>query len=152
PKTPFRRRSEARRVEPLCNVATARRLAASAYNIRANIGDAKIGGLQGGRCARPGNLQRETFLEGGYPVDPPARNHFVPYPTQARGESLAVTKGEVEDITDHETLGNILGGKRFFSLQIVPVLDLPDTSSITFQPTRQGIGVTQQLSIGVSDQ
>ncbi len=63
-----------------------------------------------------------------------------------------MTKGEIEDIADHESLRNILRGERLFSFQIVPILNLPDAAGRTFQPTGQGIGVAQEFRIGIGDQ
>src|SRR6202795_4666348 len=151
-KTPIRWGCKAGGVEPLRNVASARRFATSGRNVRTYVGDTKVGGFQGSCGASPGNLQREAALEGSLSVDSPTGNHFVRHSSQASREPLAMPKGEIEDIADHQSLRNILRGEGLFSFQIVPILNLPDAAGRTFQPTGQGIGVAQEFRIGIGHQ
>src|SRR5260370_5741528 len=57
-ETPIRRDCKAGGVEPLRNVASACRFAASGHNVRTYVGDAKVSCLQGGHNLSQGNLQR----------------------------------------------------------------------------------------------
>src|SRR5258708_3756653 len=80
-ETPIRRGCKAGGVEPLRHVASARGFAASGHSVRTYVGDAEVGGFQGGCRASPGNFQRETALEGSLSVDSPTGNHFVRHST-----------------------------------------------------------------------
>src|SRR5258708_3985314 len=131
-ETPIRRRREAGCVKPLGNVSSTCRFTAGWHDVRAHVGDTKVGGFQGGRGASTCNLQRESALEGRLAVDPPTGNQFVRHSRQASRESLAMTEGEIEDIADNQPLRNNLKGERSLSSQDVSqrlvisyVLDLP---------------------------
>src|SRR3981081_4930129 len=63
-ETPIRRGCKAGGVEPLRNVASARRFAATGHDVRTYVGDAQVGCLEGGHNLSQSNLQREAALEG----------------------------------------------------------------------------------------
>src|SRR5208283_6022412 len=63
-----------------------------------------------------------------------------------------MTERKVENIADDKALGNILRGKRPFSIQVVPVLYLTHATSWSFQPARQRIGVAHEFGVRVSHQ
>lgn len=74
--TPRGRCCKAIDVKKLCKAAGAS-LAASGYNVGTDIADAEASIFQRCGCASPGNLKRETTLEGGDAVDSPTRYNFV---------------------------------------------------------------------------
>src|SRR5216684_6419753 len=95
-ETPIRWGCKAGGVEPLRNVASARRFATSGRNVRTHVGDTQVSSFQGGHNLSQGNLQREAALEGSLSVDSPTGNYFVRYSAQASREPLAMPKREIE--------------------------------------------------------
>jgi hypothetical protein len=63
-----------------------------------------------------------------------------------------MTERQIEDVTNDQTLRDILRRERTLSVEIVPVLNLSDAArGPVLEPTGQRIGVRQQLGVGVSD-
>src|SRR5208282_397344 len=82
-------------------------------------------------------------------IDAPAGNGTVRDSVEAVGVGLSLTERKIEDVTDDQSLGDVLRGKRPFSLQVVLILNRSDSASVAFEPTGQRVGIAHQLSVGV---
>src|SRR5947209_836128 len=106
-ESPVRRRGKATCIEPLrCSPRAA--LVASRHHIRPYISNSEVRSFQCGRCTGPGDLQRETTLECGDPIDPPSGDCAVRKSIHARQELPAMAERKIENVADDETLRNVL--------------------------------------------
>jgi hypothetical protein len=72
-------------------------------------------------------------LKYGYAVNAPTPYDLVHSSPDAGEILLAFADGKIENVADHQALGDILRRQRTFSTQIVIVLDVSHTS---LQPSR----------------
>ena len=101
---------EASGIKPIRDVAAASFLVATRNHIGSNVADANVGLFQRGRAGVT-DLQREAALERRDAIDAPPGNRAVEESREVACEHLSVAKGKIEDVTDHEALGNILRRK-----------------------------------------
>src|ERR1700756_2492259 len=92
--------------------------------------------------------QRKATLERCYSVYAPPGNNFVGCAQDSGKKPSAAAKWQVENITDDQSLRNILRGQRTFGTRMVIVLN---AAYSCFEPRREGIGIADELGIGVGN-